>query len=717
MTSTSETSDSAWFASTRLCTSRISSDDPIVEVPDGSWLDIWSDRNIQPAAFRVGGEEICVDSIPPVISPREPKILHITDLHFSSARFAGPILGLEEFGDFTSLAGAQLDVLSTIRIASSDGALSAIVISGDLTDHGTNNEYIAFKKFIENLQVPVVTVPGNHDHLGEMYSGGQTRDVMGTANTRAFEQFVGPRWWARTLGGGLLVGLDWFSWKLGMDKEEQLGWLNSLGNCFRDKKNIVLVVHDEFHDSDWNDICSAIAPHKVTVLLSGHWHISRVSNDRGYYAFSTGSCTFGGLHMGPPEARVLSLSSRLEIQNSSTLIGTLGGWSQREPVPAGVLSRTILEETGEWETHVGCRLHRSNVLLTDHEVVVGGAYANRPGGVITWLDRMSGEALFDAVPPRGCVGPLTSGLIKGQRVCLFQTVVGTVGAVTWSGELLWETAAVDAPLRYTQEGIAVAGQRLVMGDIRQVSCIRVEDGSLVWSSKPNGTPENLISYGAPQILDDLVVFLLGGPRCGMVCFELNTGRVVWEDGGRRGIPASGLATDGELGFVLRSTGYLECFEIKSGRMVWQHKLAATLGGPAPFLVANQIVAITHDGYGVLIDSHGKPQMSFSVPDQGMRVGPYRNLTPFVTGCGTIGNAIWASCSSGAVMKGDLTDGLQTWRSLNQERNLTTSSARIVDDSSVMLLGFDGKVSLSKICNRDQAEPALPVLNGCRSEHG
>lgn len=77
--------------------------------------------------------------------------------------------------------------------------ITCAIVTGDLTDHGTPEEYAHFRELMHPLQLPWRAIPGNHD----------TRDAMRIA--LAAEPWMprhGPVQWQQDFGPFRLIGLD-----------------------------------------------------------------------------------------------------------------------------------------------------------------------------------------------------------------------------------------------------------------------------------------------------------------------------------------------------------------------------------------------------------------------------------------------------------------------------------------------------------------------------
>lgn len=73
------------------------------------------------------------------------------------------------------------------------------IITGDLTDHGTPEEYAHFATIMADLNLPWQAVPGNHDRRDAM------RAAFGAASWMPGE---GPIQWVRDFGPFCVIGLD-----------------------------------------------------------------------------------------------------------------------------------------------------------------------------------------------------------------------------------------------------------------------------------------------------------------------------------------------------------------------------------------------------------------------------------------------------------------------------------------------------------------------------
>lgn len=121
-----------------------------------------------------------------------PGFVQITDTHIVAP-------GALAYGR-SDTAEALLRAVETINAKLSlwDG-IDCAIVTGDLTDHGTPEEYAHFLSIMEGLALPWLAVPGNHDQRAPM------REVLADAS---WVPRQGPVQWVRDFGPFSVIGLD-----------------------------------------------------------------------------------------------------------------------------------------------------------------------------------------------------------------------------------------------------------------------------------------------------------------------------------------------------------------------------------------------------------------------------------------------------------------------------------------------------------------------------
>ena len=120
------------------------------------------------------------------------KIIQISDPHIVPK-------GQLAYGRVNTLDALKACVETINRSLPDIGPIDMVIVTGDLTDFGTFEEYQIFRNIMEPLLIPYRAIPGNHDDVCEM------RRIFSD------EQWMprsGPINWTVELENIALVGLD-----------------------------------------------------------------------------------------------------------------------------------------------------------------------------------------------------------------------------------------------------------------------------------------------------------------------------------------------------------------------------------------------------------------------------------------------------------------------------------------------------------------------------
>lgn len=108
------------------------------------------------------------------------------------------------------------------------GPIDCAIVTGDLTDHGTDAEYAHFAEIMKGLALPWQAIPGNHDTHDGM------RRAFGDEHWMPAE---GPIHWLRDFGPFAVIGLDTLL------EGAHHGWLADEGYAFLDQSLTALGDH------------------------------------------------------------------------------------------------------------------------------------------------------------------------------------------------------------------------------------------------------------------------------------------------------------------------------------------------------------------------------------------------------------------------------------------------------------------------------------------
>ncbi|MBT1258309.1 tyrosine-protein phosphatase [Rhodococcus erythropolis] len=183
----------------------------------------------------------------------ELTVLHISDVHATADHaLYGRIDGVERLH-------RVVDYLENSTLA-----VDAVVVTGDLAQHGEASTYPVLAEAISDMQdrlnCQVLTVPGNHDDLRHFAEHFRERHVI-------------------HVGGHRLVGLDSSSGSL---TDDELSWLETVLTESAPFPTIVALHHPPVPSvaetlrgrelANPQDLAAVIAGSGVSVILAGHFH-------------------------------------------------------------------------------------------------------------------------------------------------------------------------------------------------------------------------------------------------------------------------------------------------------------------------------------------------------------------------------------------------------------------------------------------------------------
>ncbi|MEM9201726.1 MAG: metallophosphoesterase, partial [Actinomycetota bacterium] len=140
-------------------------------------IDGFTPNTATPIEIVVDGRVIAdhvVQSQPTIDDGAVTRIATISDLHLGETGF-GLVKQLREPDDVTPYP--LRCALAAVREAQAWGA-ELLVIKGDITEEGLPHEWELFDQLLDQVSIPVVAVPGNHDTVEHNESADATRELQ-----------------------------------------------------------------------------------------------------------------------------------------------------------------------------------------------------------------------------------------------------------------------------------------------------------------------------------------------------------------------------------------------------------------------------------------------------------------------------------------------------------------------------------------------------------
>ncbi|MGX6511649.1 outer membrane protein assembly factor BamB family protein [Rhodococcus sp. SJ-2] len=451
------------------------------------------------------------------------EFVHLTDTHLSVP--GGMVTDIERNKHAMYPEGGRAEqftsLLSALPTTAPDA--QAIFLTGDLVDNGIADEYEALVGALATSPVPIHAIPGNHDHM----NGNSTSVVSpnnyltNSADSTAYEHFMGPRWYSFDVPGLHVVAMDWHTHELGLDNEVQEEWLRNDLALVSPEVPWALLFHDQPNES-----LLANVPRLPIATFSGHWHTSRVVKVDGTLHVNTAPTFFAGLDYSPPSLR------KVTWDGEGFTLDTAALHSSDNLALAPVLSKSTIAPVSHDEDSAGARWrtflagagHRQGVSISGDRVFVGSQFEDAPGGAVEALDLDTGRVLWTA---RTASSVKVAPAVVGDVVVAVEVTGDVSGYDRADGTLLWTCPSPDPLRRFAWGAPSAAAGSVVVGDQADLRRIDTTDGRVLWRRTDLAPHHNLVSHTAPLIVGDLVIAGFWPSPDHPIGLNLDTGANAW----------------------------------------------------------------------------------------------------------------------------------------------------------------------------------------------
>ena len=532
-----------------------------------------------------------------------------------------------------------------------------VITLGDLTNRGLPEEFERLLDAMHASPVPVVLLPGNHDHMNGAHDSITSRngEVINTGDPAGFVDRVGPRWFSFDHEGLHFAAIDWHTWELGLDDGEQEAWLAADVAALDDTTPWVLLSHDQMPARFFDPLTR-----QPVAAFSGHWHTTRVMRVNGTLHCNTPTPFFGGLDYTPPAFRVVTWDGR---SCSLLTLTRVPGAQEHATFRMGGASVSGRDSV-RWDVSLDGAVHRAAPVVDGERVLVASKCEDDARGALE-VFRTDDGGLVARVGLTAAIK--ARPLVAGDVV----VVVGVAGdVVALDRETLDERWRFDVPEPLTQWVYLAPisdGTNVLTGD---QSCLRAVDlrtGSLRWERRDLGPRVNFAVAGTPALVGDTLV--VGFFPLAVQGLDAATGESRWNHSkpGRDPI-AGGMLAPAALGSIvagadgevyIHAIPGVERLDGRTGEVAWVAATPGVFNPAAPVVTPSGVVVACADGDVILLDpASGAVRWSVSVGGTApFAFAPYTAVPhPLLAEPTVVGDVVVLPGLDGVVRTLDLTDG-------------------------------------------------------------
>ncbi|MEH6308311.1 PQQ-binding-like beta-propeller repeat protein [Olivibacter sp. CPCC 100613] len=179
---------------------------------------------------------------------------HVTDTHVGSE------------------TGAE-DLRRTVTDINENKDLKFVIVSGDITEFGADNELKLAKQILDSINIPYYVIPGNHDANWSESGGNSFRQIFGSETF--YFTYEGYRFAGTNSGPNMRMSP-------GQIPRENLLWLDSVLKL--DNELPLIYINHYPQDSslnNWYEAIDRIKKHNVQLFLCGHGHQNKACDFEG----------------------------------------------------------------------------------------------------------------------------------------------------------------------------------------------------------------------------------------------------------------------------------------------------------------------------------------------------------------------------------------------------------------------------------------------------
>ena len=528
---------------------------------------------------------------------------------------------------------AEEDLNRTISSINDDSSLAFVVITGDITEFGSDEELLWAKRLFDKLNKPWYIIPGNHDSNWSESGSNSFKEIFGAETF----QFIYNNYLFIGTASGPNMRMS-----PGQVPREQIVWLDSSLKSPTNKDIPIVYLNHYPQDSslnNWYEVIDRLKTRNVQLILCGHGHANRKLNFEGIPAVMGRSNLrarnpVGGYNVVTIQDGVATFDERNPLTNEqrrwtevklirrdfasdttryfrpSFSINSLYpnvklAWQYRDnndigsgtslagnlifASNTGGLVYALNKKNGKkrWQFKTGGKIY-STPAVSDNRVVVASTDNN-----IYCFSLRTGNAMWKFETLRPIVA---NPIIRNQTIYIGSSDGHFRAIDLATGKLKWEFDSVNnfvvtRPLFY--------GDKIIFGSWgTELYALNANSGKLVWRWN-NGSANRMFSPAACYPVATKNKIFIVAPDRYMTALDAENGNVIWrkQDTVNRVRESMGLSSDSSLVYAKTMDGFVIGVSTTASEMQIAWRSATGLGyelAPTAIVENQSLVFIPSD---------------------------------------------------------------------------------------------------------------------------
>ncbi len=432
--------------------------------------------------------------------------------------------------------GAEEDLRRTVRDINATPGIAFVVLTGDITELGTNEELKLAKQILDSLNVKWYIIPGNHD-TGWSESGGVMFTTIFGNDKFSFE-YNGIRFLGCASG-------PYVRMSDGHVPRSAVNWLDTELKTLQPGQPVIFLNHYPIDDQldNWYEITDRLHQYNTWAILCGHGHSNKALN------FEDIPGVMGRSNLRAKAA--VGGYNLVDVRSDSMI------FTERRPGVETLRSWTSVKiETRHFEKNK--KFPRPDYSINNKYRYTKEKWEYSSDANIISTPAVSGDNVI-------------VGNQNGKLVCLSLKN----GKEKWS----YQTGGsiFSSP--------AIAGDRVVFGSAdATIHCLDTRTGQAIWKVKVGAAV-----LGAPLIVEDMVY--IGSSDHAFRKLDIADGKEVWKFEGLNGpVVSTAVRYQGRIIFGAWDRN-LYSLDEKTGALVWQWNNGSSIRNYSPAAC----IPVVHDG--------------------------------------------------------------------------------------------------------------------------
>lgn len=575
------------------------------------------------------------------------------------------------------------DLRRTVKDINENAAIQFVVISGDITEFGADEEIKLAKQILDSLNKPWHIIPGNHD------------SNWSESGSNTFKRIFGNETFSFKAGDFLFLGTHSgpnMRMSPGQIPRENIVWLDSVLKAADDNTPIVFVNHYPQDSSlnNWFEAIDRLKQKNIQLILCGHGHNNHKLNFEGIPAVMGRSNLRAKKDVGGYNIVTIK-NGIVTYQERTPGVETKPVWATLELQNHHFNSdQTSTYYRPSYEVNTNFSSVKEKWTYQDNSDIGSGTafdgkqvFVTNTNGEVVALKKKNGKPSWKFK---------TNGKIYAMPAVSNEIVVAAssdnyiYGLSAKTGKLIWKLLAAKP----------VLGNPVIQNDVVYIGAsdghfraIDLKDGTLRWDfDEVKG-----FVVTRPLIYNNKIYF--GCWNYDFYCLDLTTGKQIWKwnngSGSRMYSPAAcfPVATNNKI-FIVAPDRYMTCLDANKGNIIWRNQMPDLRVRESMGLSKDSSLVFvkTMDGnvYGISTSANEMSPVWKSDVYLGYEISP----TAIVE---NNNNIVFVPTQSGVTVALDRTTGKVLWK--HKTSNGLITNLLPVTKNQLLVTTMDGKVSLLK----------------------